>query len=562
MCLLQQQDDGWFVSKPQPLAAGTRYLFRIDRHLVVPDPASRYQPLGVHGPSEVRAPTRYLWQHPCPTRPWREQVLYELHVGTFTAAGTFAAAQARLPELAKLGVTAIELMPLAEWSGRCNWGYDGVLLFAPHAGYGTPEELCALVDEAHKLNLAVLLDVVYNHLGPDGNYLFAYASPMFAGPQTPWGPGIDYTLPAVRALVLQNVIYWLSEFRFDGLRFDAVDAISDPSPVHLLTEVAERVAAGPGRERPIHLVLEDHSNASHWYRAPTDGRPALFAAQWNVDFQHALQHLLTGERGAYLDDVLADPIAKLGRAMAEGFSFQGERSEHTGRSRGERTDGLPFSAFVSYLQSHDQPGNRAHGDRLSQVVPLERWRAAQALLLLLPHVPMLFMGDDFGAVTPFPFFVDFPEELGAAVGHGRRARLRQFSHSSARRVLQTMPEPNHGSTFARAKLRWQTRHQAAGRAERAWTETLLQCRAEWLTPRLTLLQSCPAEGSLLGARALQVTWQFASGERWQLLANLGEAAVKVPRWPVGACVFSSAPVSPGRLPRWCVAWFLTPAIGM
>ncbi|SAK56367.1 malto-oligosyltrehalose trehalohydrolase [Caballeronia temeraria] len=350
---MQPVGDGWYEAEAD-VGAGTLYRYRLDEELAVPDPASRFQPQDVHGPSEVVDPHAYRWTHTdWHGRPWEETVLYELHVG---AMGGYAGVTARLPELAQLGVTAIELMPLNDFSGTRNWGYDGVLPYAPDSAYGRPEELKQLIDTAHGLGLMVFLDVVYNHFGPDGNYLHAYAKTFFReGVNTPWGPAIDFERPQVRDFFFDNALYWLNEYRFDGLRLDAVHAINYDE---WLRELADRVRSSVEAGRHVHLVLENEHNTASLLADH-------FNAQWSDDAHNTLHALLTGESESYYEAYSDRPIDKLARVLSEGFVYQGDSSPlHDGAPRGEPSGHLPPTAFVMFLQNHDQVGNRAMGDRL------------------------------------------------------------------------------------------------------------------------------------------------------------------------------------------------------
>ena len=383
--------DGWFECLADA-GAGARYAFRIDDRMTVPDPASRANPDGVHGASAVVDPAGYGWRdHDWRGRPWYEAVVYELHVGTFTPAGTFAAAMERLDDLVDLGVTAVELMPVAAFPGMRGWGYDGVLPFAPAACYGTPDDLKRLVDAAHARGLMMLLDVVYNHFGPEGNYLHLYA-PQFFDPrhQTPWGAAINFDAErsaTVRSFFFHNALYWVEEFHFDGLRLDAVHAIADRSRPDFVTELALTVREkNPGRA--IHLVLENDRNEARYLSRDAEGQPQLATAQWNDDVHHALHVLATGEDDGYYADYAREPLTCFGRALAEGFAYQGEFSPYRGAARGERSSNLTAPAFVSFAQNHDQIGNRALGERIVRLADTERLRALIACMLLAPQVPL------------------------------------------------------------------------------------------------------------------------------------------------------------------------------
>ncbi len=452
---------GWRQLSVPDALAGQRYAFRIDGGLVVPDPAARFQPEDVHRASEVIDPRAYAWSDEAwAGRPWEETVLYELHVGTATREGTFAALMTKLEDLKEVGITAIELMPIAEFPGRRNWGYDEVLPFAPDAAYGSPNDLKRLIDRAHALGLSMFLDVVYNHFGPSGNYLGAYASHFFTNRyKTPWGVGINVdgaeTGP-VRDFIVHNALYWLEEYHFDGLRFDAVHAIRDASERHILAEVAERVRAALP-ERPSHLVLENDLNEARWLARDADDHPRFYTAQWNDDLHHCWHTLLTGESDGYYADYADDPVNRLGRCLAEGFGYQGEPSPHRHHQpRGEQSAHLPPTAFVAFLQNHDQIGNRAFGERLTALTPPEKLVLARAGLLLLPQVPMLFMGEEWNASTPFLFFVDFSDEpdLENAVRQGRQREFESFKSFRGIHSHSAIPDPTLEDTFIRSRLDW------------------------------------------------------------------------------------------------------------
>ncbi|HMC45564.1 MAG TPA: malto-oligosyltrehalose trehalohydrolase, partial [Caballeronia sp.] len=408
--------DGWFEARAEG-GAGTRYRYRISADLAVPDPVSRFQPDDVHGPSEVIDARTYRWENTnWHGRPWEETVLYEVHVG---ALGGYAGVTRRLKEFAHLGVTAIELMPLNDFSGSRNWGYDGVLPYAPDSAYGTPDELKTLIDTAHGLGLMVFLDVVYNHFGPDGNYLSAYAKSFFReGVNTPWGPAIDFERPQVRDFFFDNALYWLKEYRFDGLRLDAVHAINDDE---WLRELSERVRSSIEPQRHVHLVLENENNTSNLLESH-------FNAQWSDDSHNTLHVLLTAEDESYYGAYSDQPIQKLARVLGEGFVYQGEPSPiHDGKPRGEPSAHLPPTAFVMFLQNHDQVGNRAMGERLRSLCSEDSLYAATGLMLLTPQIPMLFMEEQYGSTQPFLFFTDYHDELADAVREGRRREFAKFS---------------------------------------------------------------------------------------------------------------------------------------
>jgi maltooligosyltrehalose trehalohydrolase len=514
---MQRSAEGWHecAVSAQP---GQRYRFRLADDVVVPDPASRFNPDDVHGMSELVDPRAYEWRHAAwRGRPWHEAVIYEMHVGTFTPRGTFAAARRRLADLAALGVTAIELMPVADFPGLRNWGYDGVLPFAPDASYGRPEELKALVDDAHGHGLMVLLDVVYNHFGPDGNYLHAYC-PQFFNKQrrTPWGDAINFDGPesrAVRDFFLHNALYWVEEYMLDGLRLDAVHAIRDDSPTHIVCEIGAALRAGPGRERHVHLVLENDA-----HQARVLGPCAT--AQRNDDQHHAAHVLATDETDGYYADYAERPLEKLGRALAEGFVYQGDPSAfRDGELRGEPSAQLPSTAFVSFLQTHDQVGNRALGERLHALGDPARERALLACLLLSPHVPMFFMGEEFAAATPFLYFCDFAPALAHAVAEGRRGEFARFAAFADPAARAAIPDPGSPDTFARSKLDWASVSRAPHRERLKLVRMLLYLRRQCIVPHLAGMRSGGRHAVHEGV--LRVTWTLGDGAQLHLATDAG-----------------------------------------
>jgi maltooligosyltrehalose trehalohydrolase len=537
--------DGWHEITVPEATAGTRYRFRV--HLEdgtawsVPDPASRENPEGVHQASRVVDPRAYGWRETAwRGRAWRDAVLYELHIGTFTAEGTFAAAARRLPELAALGINALQIMPLAAFPGARNWGYDGVLPYAPAACYGAPDELRALIDTAHELGLMVLLDVVYNHFGPDGNYLHVYCPEFFNPAQrTPWGAAINLDGPdsrTVRDYFVHNALYWTSEYRFDGLRLDAVHALRDSSRPDLVEEIAAALHAGPGRGREVHLVLENNRNEARYLTRRAGGKPVSATAQWDDDVHHALHVLLSGEHDGYYADY-ADPLGRLGRALAEGFAYQGEHSAFRARPRGEPSAALPPDAFVGFLQNHDMIGNRAFGDRIDSFADARFLVAAYVCLLLSPLVPMLFMGEEFAASTPFLFFCDFGPELAAAVTAGRRREFQRFAAFTDDAAAARIPDPNAAATFAASKLRWAERDEPPHRERLALVRELLALRRQRLAPHLAGLKH--GGRHRIESGALHVAWDLPDGSVWRLLAHFGDRAVESAQGPAGEVIFSA-----------------------
>jgi malto-oligosyltrehalose trehalohydrolase len=531
---MQPMGQGWHELVTDRAYAGMGYRFVLPDGLRVPDPASRYQPEDVHGPSEVVDPGAYLWRDAgWRGRSWEEAVIYELHIGAFTPEGTFRAAIGKLDHLVALGVTTIEIMPIGDFPGRRNWGYDGVLPYAPDSSYGRPDDLKALVEAAHARGLMVLLDVVYNHFGPEGAYIHPIAQQTFTGRhKTPWGAAINFDgseSGPVREFVIHNALYWIEEFHFDGLRLDAVHAILDDSPKHLLEELAERVrAAAP--DRHIHLILENEENQAKRLMRDENGEPRWYTAQWNDDVHHALHVAASGETKGYYADYKGD-TGKLGRALAEGFAFQGEMMPYRGRPRGEPSASLPPTAFVAFIQNHDQVGNRAFGDRVTDFASTAALRAIAAVYLLLPQIPMLFMGEEWGAVQPFPFFCDFGSELADAVRKGRRDEFARFPEFADPKTRERIPDPMAEETFASAKLRWEDIEREPHAGWLDWYRRVLATRHAEIVPVLAAIREA-GRYEVVGEGAVIVRWQLGEGGVLMLAANL--AATPAPGFPSGS----------------------------
>jgi len=519
-------NDGWYEALVTDARPGMRYRYRLDGSDVVPDPAARFNPGDVHGDSQVVDPHAFEWTDTdWRGRAWHEAVIYELHVGTFTAEGTFRAAIGRLDHLVALGVTMVELMPLADFPGARNWGYDGVLPYAPDARYGTPDDLKALVVAAHARGLMVMLDVVYNHFGPEGNYLHRLAPPFFTERhRTPWGAAIDFaSARAVRDFFVHNALYWLEEFHFDGLRLDAVHAIVDDSTPDVLTELAAAVHAGPGRARPVHLVLENDRNEARRLARDERRRPLHYTAQWNDDFHHAVHHLITGETASYYADYAGAPLRRIGRCLAEGFAYQGETSAFRGEPRGEPSATLPPEAFVNFLQNHDQVGNRALGERLAAIAPEQPLRAALAIMLLAPSPPLLFMGEEFGAQTPFQFFCDFGPDLAQAVRAGRGRELSGLIEDGV-----DAPDPTADEAFRHSKLDWSSLEHEPHAAWLALYRRLIAQRHASIVPLIPRIVPGRATHACPDERSLDVRWPLDDGRVLALHARLPGSRLPVP----------------------------------
>ena len=554
---MQPRDHGWFELEVAGARPGTLYQFVLPDGLAVPDPASRFQPRDVHGPSEVIDPHAYRWNDGDWTgRAWEEAVLYELHIGAFTPEGTFRAAIDKLDHLVALGVTAIEIMPVADFPGARNWGYDGVLLFAPEGSYGRPEDLKALVDAAHARGLMVILDVVYNHFGPDGNYLPSYAPVFTETHHTPWGAAVNFDAEGsrhVRELVIQNALYWLREFHMDGLRLDAVHAIIDDSKPDILDELAERVRAETAG-RHVHLILENEENrVLHLERV--GGHPVHYTAQWNDDLHHVLHAAATGESSGYYHDYASD-TALLARALAEGFAFQGQVMAYRDSARGEPSAGLPPTAFVGFIQNHDQVGNRAFGERITAIARPEAVRAIAAVYLLCPQIPMLFMGEEWSANEPFPFFCDFDDELADAVRNGRRnefARFPEFQDPAARARI---PDPTAEETFRSAKLDWNAAETGTHAETLDWYKRILAVRRVEIVPRLKDIGGHAGSAEVRGDGAVRVRWTLGDGSTLHLAANLNAAPLPAIPAPTGRILWQEGAYEQGTLGPWSVVWSL------
>lgn len=560
---MEAQGDGWHECVTGEAGPGTRYRFVLPDGLHVADPASRYQPEDVSGPSEVVDPAAYVWSDGEWTgRSWHEVVLYELHVGAFTAEGTFQAAIGKLDYLRELGVTAVEIMPVGDFAGNRGWGYDGVLWWAPDASYGRPEDLKALVAAAHERGIAVLLDVVYNHFGPEGNYIQRYFPELLTDHHTTsWGAAVNYDdrgSEVVREMAIHNALYWIEEFHMDGLRLDAVHAIVDDSAKHLLCELAERVHA-LNTERPIHLILENEKNEAFRLTRDAEGRPEHYTAQWNDDVHHVLHVAATHESAGYYADY-KDNTTLLGRALAEGFAYQGQATVGTGEQRGEVSRHLPPSAFVSFIQNHDQIGNRAYGERISDITDPQALNALVAVYLLLPQIPMIFMGEEWHASTPFPYFCDFHGELGDKVRQGRRDEFKSFPefHDPAKR--DTIPDPLAWTTFTSAKLRWEERFYSRHDHCLAQHRQLIAVRHREIVPLLEQITGNAGSFEVVGPGAVVVRWTVNDGRELHLYANLCDHEREAFPEPQGRVLWHQGPEIQGSaFAPWTVRWTLKEA---
>jgi len=502
---------------------------------------------------------------------WTELVIYELHVGSFNelagqTIGTLEDAAAKLPYLRDLGINALELLPVATFEGAVSWGYDPGVPFSVERPYGGPDGLKAFVQAAHALGIAVILDVVYNHFGPEGNYLHQYAPDFFTDRHhTPWGSAINFDGPGsvtVRDFFIQNALYWLEEYHFDGLRFDAVHAIIDDSTPDILTELAEAVRSTVGPDRHVHLILENERNQARYLQRTELCNPRTYTAQWNDDIHHALHVIVTGERDGYYSDYSERPLELLGRCLVGGFGYQGEVSRYkNGETRGEPTTGLPLTAFVSFLQNHDQIGNRAFGERVTKIADPRAVRAALEIVLLGPSPPLLFMGEEFGTETPFLFFCDFGKDLAAAVTVGRRKEFARFVRINDPSARGEIPDPNAARTFEASRLDWDVITQPQHREWLRFYRQLLRLRCQHIVSRLSAGCVIKGECGVHANHGLTADWQFSDGSKLTLLANLGTAFVAGFTSPAAQMIYASEKVSAdtlqrGTLPPWSVMWLL------
>lgn len=514
-------------------AAGALYGYKINDGLIVPDPASRFQPEDVHGLSQLINPESFDWEddYKWKGKSWEEAVFYELHTGTFTKEGTFKAIEEKLDYFLELGISAIELMPVADFAGKRNWGYDGVLIYAPDSSYGTPNKLKNLIKTAHKKGLMVFLDVVYNHFGPDGNYLYTYAKSKFFDEKikTPWGDAINFKNKFVRDFFINNAIYWLDEYHFDGLRIDAIHAIYDDSTPDIIEELAQRVNLKFKNSRKIHLVLENDDNESRYLGKLREGK---YAAQWNDDVHHCLHILTTGEKSGYYADYTKEnssnpPSFYLAKALTEGFSYQGEKSVFRGNTkRGEKSAHLPLSRFVNFLQNHDQIGNRAFGERVSMLSNDNLIKAAVCLYLLAPSIPLLFMGEEWGAKSPFYFFCDFNEELAKAVRVGRREEFAKFPEFSNPEIRETIPDPSLEKTFLDSKLNWDDLKGENHKQMFEFYKKLLSIRKEKIVQIINKVTKRSFE--IYNDKAFLAKWQIVQSKKTLcVLANFGDTPIEI-----------------------------------
>jgi maltooligosyltrehalose trehalohydrolase len=527
---LEPEPCGYFAGVAREARAGSRYRFRLDGGEAFPDPASRYQPEGPHGPSQVIDPAAFRWSD----AGWRGtgrqgQVIYELHTGTFTREGTWNAARRELPELAELGITLIELMPVNEFAGRFGWGYDGVGWFAPFHHYGEPDDLRRFVDDAHRAGVGVMLDVVYNHLGPDGNYLTQFAEEYFTDRyENEWGEAINFDGPnsaGVREFTCANAAYWADEFHIDGLRLDATQQIRDSSPEHIISVLAKRFRKAAGARNTL-IVAENEPQCTKLARPTAEGGYGLDAL-WNDDFHHSARVALTGHNEAYYTDYRGTP-QELISAIKYGYLFQGQRYTWQNKRRGSPSWGMEPAQFVNYFENHDQIANSGRGERVHRLTSPGRARAVTALLLLAPGTPMLFQGQEFASSSPFSFFADHAGELGRRIGEGRIQFLSQFPSLAQPDMRPFLANPCDPNTFERGKLNFDERRTHAHVYQ--LHRDLLRLRRE--DPVFRAQQAKGMDGAVLGPEALVLRFfegpGATSGNDRLLLVNLGRDLDLVP----------------------------------
>ena len=525
---MSPDENGIYRAYVDGAGPGTRYWFKIEGAGPFPDPASRFQPLGVHGPSQVVEPNSFPWKVSSYQVPsLQDLVIYELHVGTFTPAGTFLALIDKLDYLRRLGINAIELMPIADFAGEYNWGYDGVSLYAPAHSYGTPDDLRRLIDEAHAREIAVYLDVVYNHLGPDGAYQSAFAPQFYTQKhKTLWGDGLNFDgegRDKVRAYFIESALAWIYDYHVDGLRADATDTIHDDSEPHFLTELTERVHhAARSLGKNIFLIAEDARN-DHKLILPAEQGGYGFDAVWSDDFHHHMRHRLAGDSDGYFHDFdgTTESIAK---TIQDGWFFTGQFASFHGHPRGTSPRELSHASRVFCIQNHDQVGNRAFGERLSSQISYPAYCAASALLLLSPEVPLLFMGQEWAAQEPFLFFTNHHEELGRLVTEGRRKEFAHFSAFADTSNRVAIPDPQNIETFLRSKLDWAIRQSPVSIACLRWYQILLQIRKRLL--RHAEFQTCRA----LNKKTIELQWKSSEGNFSAVVALDGPTVASEQAW--------------------------------
>jgi maltooligosyltrehalose trehalohydrolase len=558
---MQAMCDGWHEIVAQGVGPGALYAFALPGGDTIPDPASRFQPNGVDGLSEVVDPCAYRWGPAFQGRPWHEAVIYELHIGSFTPEGTWDAAARRLGHLSELGVTVLQIMPVAEFFGDFNWGYDGSFWFAPTSRYGRPDDMRRFVEAAHQQGLMVILDVVLNHFGAEGNH-WVKLGPIFTDKhENLWGEAVNFDdqgCEAVRQLVIDAALHWLTEYDLDGLRLDSAHMMLDDSQPHVLDELSQAIRTARG-ERQTHLIIENSDNQERWLARRDDGAPKHYHAQWNDDLHHVLHCLITGETTGYFADFDPDNGRSdmLGRAFAEGFVYQGEFKEWEQMRRGEPSRGLPPAAFVHFMQSHDQVGNRLGGDRITGLAPPEALQAWIGLYLLSPQIPMLVMGEEWAASTPFPFFSSARSEKRRIVECGRREQLKatpEHDDPDKPEVSEAL-DPTDAATFALARLDWSELEKPEHRGCFDFYKALIALRKKHIVPLIPRIGGFAGSYQMNGPRAATIRWTMDDGSTLTLRTNLGRDERQLGE-DEGKRIWQTGPIENGRYGPWSVSWSL------
>ncbi len=523
---MENQGDGWYEAVVDNVAPGTPYRFRLPSGQEVADPASRAQFTDVHGASLLVDHRSYTWRNSAfKGRPWHEAVILEIHIGTFTTEGTFRAAIEKLERVRDAGFTAIEIMPVSHFRGERGWGYDGVLPYAPHVAYGSPDDLKALIDAAHGLNLMVFMDVVYNHFGPEGNYLHKYAESFFRSDEpTPWGEAVAFEKPAVRRYFLDNACMWIGDYHIDGLRFDATEQIRDESEEHFLEEIS-RTLRHRFHDRYLHLISEDQRCRKAYLVRGDGNQPKVFTATWADSLHHSLHVRVTGEGVGHYKQVADDNWGKVQRATAVGLL----------RPEGDQV--VPADAFINFIQNHDQIGNRAYGNRLNTMIEPRLYETLTAMMLLVPQVPMMFMGEEYGETNPFCFFADFTGDLAEAMRANRVTEAENFGGMPVGKTRKDLPDPMDPATFKASKLDWQHADTYQGRARRDFVRSLIDLRQHHIAPLIA--KGAPVEGRVIETSdgLLAVDWNFPDG-RLSLRMNLSDSPRSLPE-VTGAIIYAT-----------------------
>ena len=532
---MERDENSVYKATVNNVEKNSLYFYKIDDSFSVPDPASNYQPFDVFGPSQIIDHNKFDWEndHKWKGIEWKDSIIYEIHIGTFTKEGTFKAVEQKLDYLKDLGISAIELMPIGDFPGNRNWGYDGVLIYAPDSSYGTPDELKSLIKTAHKKGMAVYLDVVYNHFGPDGNFLYTYAKSKFFSDKhiTPWGDGINFENKYVRNFFINNAIFWLTEYHFDGLRFDAAHAIYDDIKPDILTEISEKVRKKIGDKRKIHLILENDDNCTRYLDTTKKG---YYDAQWNDDFHHCAHIFLTGEKDSYYKDYTSEETGKstayyMARTLAEGFAYQGEKSIYrNGAKRGNISKGLSPIRFIDFIQNHDQVGNRAFGERITQICKKEILNPIEYIYLLSPSIPLIFMGEEWGSSTPFYFFCNFNEELSKLVDLGRKEDIKKNRQNIEQKELKRIPVPSKIQTFTDSKLNWEDLSKKENNIVLEKYQNLIKTRKEKIIPIIDDIKETRFE--VFDEHSFIVEWVLENKKykKLILIANISKNELKRP----------------------------------